>query len=153
MKPVPPALKGAWFDPSAPLVPDDTTSTDTDTIVTTAQAVDQKTGATGEPDQPVAVTVVTAVDGTITDAGSVNSTASATRRWASPESYSPTVYKRSSTNYEQVFAGTGTGPNDRDGSIQGTAYLTYTLVDNSTYNVDACLAFCDSVTTCGMFRL
>ncbi|TFK22704.1 hypothetical protein FA15DRAFT_747670 [Coprinopsis marcescibilis] len=32
----------------------------------------------------------------------------------------------------QVFAGTGTGASDRDASVQGTAYLTFTLVPNST---------------------
>ena len=58
--------------------------------------------------------------------------------------------KRLTSGYEQVFAGTGTGPNDRDASIEGTAYLTYTVVDNSTYNVQQCLDFCDRVDGCGM---
>lgn len=51
--------------------------------------------------------------------------------------------------YEEVFSGSGTARADRDGSIQGTAYLTYTVVPNSTYNVDACLDFCNSVNGCG----
>jgi len=50
--------------------------------------------------------------------------------------------------YEVVFEGTGTGPDDRDASIQGTAYLTYTVVPNNTYNVDACLEFCNQVSGC-----
>ncbi|KXN92682.1 hypothetical protein AN958_00352 [Leucoagaricus sp. SymC.cos] len=40
------------------------------------------------------------------------------------------------------------GPTDRDGSIEGTAYLTYTVVSNLTYSVDDCLRFCDRVDGC-----
>jgi len=58
------------------------------------------------------------------------------------------LFSRDPSDYEEVFTGSGTGPNDRDASIEGTAYLTFGLVDNSTYNVDACLAFCDSVDQC-----
>ncbi|KAF9472402.1 hypothetical protein BDN70DRAFT_909155 [Pholiota conissans] len=54
----------------------------------------------------------------------------------------------SNSKYDLVFSGTGTGPDDRDASIQGAAYLTFTVVDNSTYNVGACLDFCDSVSSC-----
>jgi len=32
-----------------------------------------------------------------------------------------------------------------DASIQRIAYLTYTVVSNAIYNVDACLVFCTSV--------
>ncbi|KAF8654305.1 hypothetical protein AX16_003533 [Volvariella volvacea WC 439] len=50
--------------------------------------------------------------------------------------------------YHTVFEGTGTGEGDRDAAIQGTAYLTYTVVSNATYNVDACLAHCSQVPGC-----
>ncbi|KAG5641155.1 hypothetical protein DXG03_005881 [Asterophora parasitica] len=53
--------------------------------------------------------------------------------------------------YIRQFAGTGTGPNARDGSIEGDGYLTYTVVNNATYNVAACLNFCTSVNGCGGF--
>jgi len=137
---VPPASKGVWNDPANAL---DLTGTDTDTdiIVSTANIVDQKAGATGDPNQPIPETVITAVDGQLTAAGTSNDTSSRRR--------STGYSRRSASDYELVFSGTGTGPNDRDGSIQGTAYLTFTLVPNSTYNVDACLAFCDSVELCG----
>ncbi|KIM37622.1 hypothetical protein M413DRAFT_20272 [Hebeloma cylindrosporum] len=136
---VPPASRGTWNDPANAL---DLTGTDTDidTIVSTANIVDQKAGATGDPDQPIPETAITAVDGQITAAGT-NNTSSSRRR-------STGFSRRGASNYEVVFSGTGTGPDDRDGSIQGTAYLTFTLVPNSTYNVDACLAFCDSVELC-----
>lgn len=41
------------------------------------------------------------------------------------------------------------GLTDRDGSIEGTAFLTYTVVPNITYSVDACLSFCNRVEGCG----
>ncbi|KDR73283.1 hypothetical protein GALMADRAFT_270127 [Galerina marginata CBS 339.88] len=138
---VPPASKGAWFNPAAS-VDLDSTITDSDTIANTATIVDQKTGASGSPDQPIPDTAITAVDGQLTAAGSTSATTS--RRSFSRSS----LTSRASSNYETVFSGTGTGPNDRDGSIEGTAYLTFTLVSNSTYNVDDCLAFCDSVELC-----
>ncbi|TFK70907.1 hypothetical protein BDN72DRAFT_896122 [Pluteus cervinus] len=50
------------------------------------------------------------------------------------------------SNYEQVFTGTGTAPGDRDASIQGTAYLSFTRLD--AYDVGACEAFCDGIETC-----
>ena len=62
--------------------------------------------------------------------------------------------KRDYSDYTQVFTGTGTGPSDRDGSIQGTAYLTFTLIPNTTtYEVatDACQNYCDGIETCGKF--
>ncbi len=70
------------------------------------------------------------------------------RRRVDPLARSP---RRSPGLYETVFTGSGTGPNDRDASIHGTAFLTFTTVDNSTYNIAACEAFCDGIETCGMF--
>jgi hypothetical protein len=114
------------------------TETDIDTIISTALIVDQKSGPADDapPDLPPPPTTVTAVDGQLT-----NETIStnATRR---------SLNRRLLDGYDVVFEGTGTGPSDRDASIQGTAYLTYTLVPNNTYNVDDCLRFCDSVTGC-----
>lgn len=86
--------------------------------------------------------MVTAVDGQVTGSGSDFTVAAVTTTTHSQS-------KRSPSDYEQVFSGTGSLEADRDGSIQGTAYLTYTVVSNATYDVNACLAFCDRVDGCG----
>ncbi|PPQ82096.1 hypothetical protein CVT25_014342 [Psilocybe cyanescens] len=137
---VPPASKGTWFNPAAAVDLSGTT-TDSDSIANTAAIVDQKSGATGEPDQPIPDTAITAVDGQLTAAGSSDPS---TRR-SLPGN---TFVSRSPSDYETVFTGTGVGPTDRDASIEGTAYLTFTLVNNATYNINDCLAFCDSVEQC-----
>ncbi|TFK66931.1 hypothetical protein BDN72DRAFT_871415 [Pluteus cervinus] len=56
-------------------------------------------------------------------------------------------------SYTQVFNGTGSGSRDRDASIGGEGYLTYKLVGNETYNVDACLDVCDSLPSCVFVNL
>lgn len=142
---VPPFSQGQWNAPSNALTLNGT-YTDTSTIASTVNVVDQKTSTTGDipPNQPVADTAVTAVDGQVTAAGT-NSTASRRSFVTRSEGFA----KRSPSDYELVFSGTGTTPNDRDASIEGTAYLTYTLVSNATYDVDDCLAQCDRVETCG----
>ncbi|THV08014.1 hypothetical protein K435DRAFT_709277 [Dendrothele bispora CBS 962.96] len=116
------------------------THTDADTIVSTVSEVNQKSGATGDapPNLPPAPVSVTAVDGTLTNQ-TVDAVTGNTRR---------DLIQRSASDYEQLFDGTGTGPYDRDASIEGTAYLTYTVVDNSTYNIGQCLDFCDRVQGC-----
>ncbi|CAA7263587.1 unnamed protein product [Cyclocybe aegerita] len=139
---VPPASKGVWNDPANALVLDGTL-TDIQTIVDTAAVVDQKAGATGEPDQPIPDTAVTAVDGQLTTAGMHDANSTSTRRSILQRSS-----RRSVDDYELVFSGTGFAPEDRDASIQGTAYLTFTLVPNATYNVAAYLNFCDTVQQC-----
>ena len=138
---IPPALQGTWNDPNSLSL--NGTETDTTIIVDTANVVQQKGGATGEPDQPVPATVVTAVDGQLTAAGSDSASSNVTSR--------STVSRRDASDYDLVFGGTGISATSRDASIEGTAYLTYTLVPNSTYNVDACLSFCDTVEPCGMY--
>jgi hypothetical protein len=137
---VPPASQGQWNAPSSNL---NGAVTDTESIVSTVYNVNQKSGADANtlPNQPVTKTTLTAVDGSITTAGSGSDSPS--RR-----SFSERL-KRRSSSYELVFSGTGTGPNDRDAAIEGTAYLTYILVSNSTYNVNDCLKKCDQVGTCG----
>lgn len=121
------------------------TNTDSDTIANTATTVDQKSGASSDDlpaDHPPPPTTVTAVDGDIT-----NQTISS-RRELAPIRRVPGRFARSTPirrdvdGFEQVFAGTGTGPTDRDGSVEGTAYLTFTTVNNSTYNVNDCVTWC-----------
>ncbi|KAG6829651.1 hypothetical protein H0H87_010592 [Tephrocybe sp. NHM501043] len=139
---VPPAQRGV---PGSSGVVAPNVTTDTQTIADTAAVVDQKSGAASDalPNQPVADTTVTAVDGQVVANGTnvpvVSSRAS--------------KFKRTVSGYEQVFAGTGSKDGDRDGSIEGTAYLTYTVVNNATYNVDDCLAFCNRVNGCVFVNL
>ncbi|KAF5371852.1 hypothetical protein D9615_009543 [Tricholomella constricta] len=128
--------------------------TDEAHIARTLALMDQKRGVVDGalPDHPVANTMVTALDGKLS-----NIVIASTRRsaWSRRDprrdrstQHRRHVAKHTSSGYTQVFAGTGTGHKDRDGSIEGTAYLTYSLVSNSTYNVDACLASCDRVAGC-----
>ncbi|KAG6901664.1 hypothetical protein C0995_009445 [Termitomyces sp. Mi166 len=139
---VPPAQRGV---PGAPSVSPPNVTTDTQSIADTASVVDQKSGAgtSAKPDLPVANTSVTAVDGQVLS--SPNTTAAST--------VSARAEKRTTTGYSQVFAGTGLRSTDRDASVEGTAYLTYTLVSNATYSVDDCLAFCDRVPGCVFVNL
>jgi hypothetical protein len=126
------------------------TVTDAQNIQTTVNIIDQKAGATGDapPNQPVPETVVTAIDGQVVDSEPVAAkTNLAISAFAAKTK--AVNNKRSSQDYEQVFAGTGSRATDRDGSIEGTAYLTYTVLSNATYNVDACLDFCSRVDGCG----
>ncbi|KAF8635362.1 hypothetical protein AX17_003931 [Amanita inopinata Kibby_2008] len=56
--------------------------------------------------------------------------------------------RTTSFDYTQVFRGTGTGPTDRDAAIEGSGYITYTVVPNSTYDVGTCYDYCSSVPGC-----
>ncbi|KAF8186319.1 hypothetical protein BJ912DRAFT_1022842 [Pholiota molesta] len=86
-------------------------------------------GPTGAPDQLVSDTAVPAVDGQITTPGSTNSTDIPTRRSFSRHAPS------------------------RHASIHGTAFLTFTTVNNATYNIARCEAFCDTIDNCGFVNL
>lgn len=119
-------------DASAPM-------TDFTTIFDAVYNVNQKSGAPVDalPNQPIPATSVTVVDG------------SQTNTTVSKRGERVLYNKRDINDYTTIFTGSGTGPNDRDASIEGTAYLTYTLVSNDTYNVNDCLRYCDSVQGCG----
>lgn len=121
------------------------TGTDIQTIASTVQIVNQKGGATDNtpPNQPVPETTVTAVDGQLV---TNQTTVSAAPTVLGSFQNSNTPTKRLISDYEEVFAGSTSG---MDGSIEGTAYLTYTVLPNSTYDIDGCLSFCDSVQQCG----
>ncbi|KAG6852209.1 hypothetical protein C0991_001976 [Blastosporella zonata] len=109
---VPPFLQGV---PGASAVVVPNVTPDTQTIADTTAAVVQKSGADLDalPNQPVADTTVTAVNGQVVANGTtVTSLASRSGN-----------YKRQVAGYEQVFAGTGTGLNDRYG--QGDLQVTY----------------------------
>ncbi|KAG6857216.1 hypothetical protein H0H87_007635 [Tephrocybe sp. NHM501043] len=130
--------------------------TDIAHIAETLGRVEQKGGPASDelPNRPVSNTVVTALDGKLSTVAIAPMTRSIWSRRSDslkPRASSHHTFwaKRTNTGYTQVFAGTGTQRQDRDGSIEGTAYLTYTVVSNATYNVDDCLAACDRVSGCG----
>lgn len=147
----PPALKGAPATTNNTL---DTTGsyTDASSIVSTVNVVNQKSGATDSspPGQAAASTVITADNGQLTTSGSLRRREK-TLGHSSRGLNKGNIAKRLPYGFTQVF--TGLKPGDHDASIEGTAYLTYSLVPNSTYNVDACLDFCDQVDGCGKFHL
>ena len=116
--------------------------------MSTAAIVEQKGGAddSAPPNTPVSDTVVTAVDGRLVPLGDQNLTLA--RRGAGMREKGKHA-ARDRIDYTQILAGTGTAPSDRDAAVEGTAYLTYTLVPNATYNVDTCLDYCDVTEYCG----
>lgn len=128
----PASIPDTWSQSSNSAPPTaDLPLTDSLTIAKTVSIIDQKSGAVGNPNQPVPKTFVTAIDGKLV----------------------PNLITRSAsllTDYELVFNGSGLSPYARDAAIQGTAYLTFSLLPNSTYNIDGCLRFCDSVPGCSM---
>ncbi|KAF8142865.1 hypothetical protein K438DRAFT_1768600 [Mycena galopus ATCC 62051] len=121
-------------------------TTDNAVIVQTATQVTQKTAPPADtpPNAVVPPTLVTAIDGTLT-----NSTV------ADVSSSTPTRRRRRfgkrQAGYEKIFDGL---PADQhDASIEGTAYLTYTVVSNATYNVQACLDWCTTIQGCVFVNL
>ena len=141
-----PALGGIPASIANVLNPDDSV-TDAWSIMSTAAMVEQKGGADDSaiPNKPVSDTVVTAIDGRLVPTGDQNQTLA--RRGARMRAKGKYVAR--DLDYTQIFAGMGTAPSDRDAAVEGTAYLTYTLVPNATYNVGACLDYCDLTEYCG----
>ncbi|KAJ7736590.1 hypothetical protein DFH07DRAFT_779660 [Mycena maculata] len=141
---VPPAQQGL------PGAPDNTTANaptpDNESIVQTAGQVNQKTSAPVDtpPDASVPPTTVTAVDGTVTNTTIAGASAGTRRRSAGR------LGKRQS-GYTEIFK--PLPASEHDASIEGTAYLTYTVVSNATYDVQACLDFCDTVDGCEFVNL
>jgi hypothetical protein len=145
---VPPALGRIPISIANALSPDDSV-TNASTIASTAAMINQKSGADDStpPNKPVPDTVVTALDGRLVSPSDQTNQTLARRGAAKREKGGYVTRDRS--DYTLIFAGTGTGPSDRDAAVEGTAYLTYTLVPNATYNVDACLDYCDRTPYCG----
>ncbi|KAJ6481064.1 hypothetical protein C8R45DRAFT_320151 [Mycena sanguinolenta] len=136
---VPPAQQGL---PNQ--TPDDVTppTPDNDLIAQTAGQVNQKAAAPIDvpPNADVPPTGVTAVDGTIANATIADvSAANSTRRDLGR-------FGKRQSGFKELFPGLAAGVHDA--SIEGTAYLTYTVKDNSTYNVDACLSWCAGIQGC-----
>ncbi|THV02255.1 hypothetical protein K435DRAFT_792764 [Dendrothele bispora CBS 962.96] len=145
---------------------EDGVMTDMDSILAAASTVDQKSGPAADdpPQLPPPTTSVTILDGTpinstvdavAADGVTLNRRSRARRSHRGLLKHRRELARRDSDfspdpRYEQVFGDNG---DDHDGSIQGTAYLTYTVVDNSTYNVLDCLQFCDRVKDCVFVNL
>ncbi|KAG6827736.1 hypothetical protein H0H92_010614 [Tricholoma furcatifolium] len=179
---VPPSAQGTP-GASAVAAPNVTTDTQSiaDTVASVNQK--SGAGATAQPNLPAANTTVTAVNGQVVSNGTsvasvADSSASADTSDDSDDSSDSSTstsskrsvaVKRQSTNstltfsngqvygengnYVRVFKGTGMNATDRDAAIEGTAYLTYTLVNNATYNIADCLAYCDSIEGCVFVNL
>ncbi|KAJ7148547.1 hypothetical protein C8R43DRAFT_521131 [Mycena crocata] len=115
-------------------------------IVQTAGEVDQKSGAAMDapPSNNVPDTRVTAVDGTLTNTSISGMSSGTSRRDAGR-------FGKRQSGFEKVFDGLPAGKHD--GSIQGTAYLTYTVVNNATYNVKACTDWCATINGCVFVNL
>ncbi|KAG6918640.1 hypothetical protein DXG01_012759 [Tephrocybe rancida] len=146
------ATASGGADPS--LYPD-APYTDIAHIADTLGRVKQKGGPASDelPNRPVSNTVVTALDGklsTVAISPAVRSVWSKHGDSLKPRASRHGSFwaKRTHSGYSKVFDGTGTHRADRDGSIEGTAYLTYTVVSNATYNINDCLAACDRVSGC-----
>ncbi|KAJ7224174.1 hypothetical protein GGX14DRAFT_424590 [Mycena pura] len=140
---LPPALQAAQGSATSALVlPSD--FTDTDTIHQTAMLVDQKAGAPADntpPGLPQAPTMVTAQDGEIVVGEVSDSNSVRTLRHAG---------RRAVSDYEMIFNGTTTFDGKADAAVEGTAYLTYTIVTNASYTQgkSECLDFCDKSAGC-----
>ncbi|KAJ7069448.1 hypothetical protein C8F01DRAFT_514267 [Mycena amicta] len=137
---VPPAHQGS---PNQPIDVADAPTTDSDSIAQTAGQVDQKSSPPVDalPSSDVPPTTVTALDGALVNATVADVAGSTTDNTPSPRRSIGRLGKRTST-FTKIFDGLPAG--QHDASIEGTAYLTYTVVDNSTYNVQACLDWCNT---------
>ncbi|KAJ7066539.1 hypothetical protein C8F01DRAFT_705737 [Mycena amicta] len=145
---LPPALQAAQDSTSSIVVSEYISNyTDASSIVQTASIVDQKTGAPSDdtlPGLPQASTKLTALDGQLMD-GNIPTVETST------SGLGPT--RRLADDYELVFSGTQDGV--PDAAIEGTAYLTFYLVPNTTYDagLDACFAYCDGTAGCVFFNI
>ncbi|KAJ6478107.1 hypothetical protein C8R47DRAFT_641489 [Mycena vitilis] len=142
---VPPGHQGA---PNQTPDATDAATPDNAVIADTVNQVNQKSSAPVDaaPNADVAPTTVTAIDGTVTNdtIAGVSSSNSTRRRDVGR-------FGKRQPEFQQVFAPLPAGQNDA--SIEGTAYLTYTVVNNATYNVKACTDWCATVPGCVFVNL
>ncbi|KAJ7898025.1 hypothetical protein B0H14DRAFT_3104598 [Mycena olivaceomarginata] len=88
--------------------------------------------------------MVTAVDGEIMNT-TIATTNSESRRDIER------FIKPRKSGFKKIFDGLPAA--QKDASIQGTAYLTHTVVNNATYNVKACTDWCTTVEGCVFVNL
>ncbi|KAF7360994.1 hypothetical protein MSAN_01129600 [Mycena sanguinolenta] len=117
-------------------------TTDNDAIAQTATQVNQKTAPPVDtpPNAVIPPVSVTAIDGTVT-----NTTVSDVAPNSNSKRRRRRFGKRQS-GFEKIFD--GLAADQHDASIEGTAYLTYTVVSNATYNVQDCLDWCTTIQGC-----
>ncbi|KAJ7853275.1 hypothetical protein B0H14DRAFT_2580436 [Mycena olivaceomarginata] len=139
---VPPGHQGL---PNQPVDDVPAPKPDNNLIAQTVGQVDQKAAppVDAPPNADVPPTSVTTVDGTIANATIAE--ASAARRRDVGR------FGKRLSRFEKVFDGKPAGQHDT--SIEGTAYLTYTVVPNSTYNVQACLDWAATIDGCVFVNL
>ncbi|KAH6907813.1 hypothetical protein BKA70DRAFT_1223119 [Coprinopsis sp. MPI-PUGE-AT-0042] len=108
------------------------------------------------PNQPIRDTVIAPAAAVVQVDKAVPTTAAWSPVGAITASSPPAKSKRADRRaYDMVFSGTGKDSDDRDASIEGTAYLTHTLVSNATYEggLEECLAWCDGIEGCVFVNL
>ncbi|KAF8216587.1 hypothetical protein K438DRAFT_1953502 [Mycena galopus ATCC 62051] len=142
---LPPALDAAQGSANNTALDTPSTLTDTASILDTASAVNQNQGAPTDdtpPGLPKAPPMVTALDGQIGLSNIPNSNSNSDSTGAG---------RRDVSDYEQVFAGTA----GNDAPVVGTAYFTYILVTNSSYEDGKaqCLATCTNTKGCVFVNL
>ncbi|KAJ7091424.1 hypothetical protein B0H15DRAFT_883757 [Mycena belliarum] len=142
---LPPALQAAQ-DSANGTVAIPSILTDTSKIIETVGVINQKAGAPSDgtlPGLPQAPTVLTALDGEIT----VSKVPDANSTTDAPHG----AGRRGVSDYKLVFYGTAT----HDAAVEGTAYLTFNVVTNSSYSMGLaeCLTFCDRTTGCVFVNL
>lgn len=148
--------------PAAPVKQTDAAVTDFNKIVGAVQLVNPKVRVNpdnGPPGHAPAATLVTVLDGEV-----VNQPVSkAKRSFHFMKRYlskfvrrhrGPTHVARQVGGFKKIFGGTGTERESRDASIQGSSYLTYTVIPNDgNYNADACVEFCSNIKGCVFVNL
>ncbi|KAF7333709.1 hypothetical protein MVEN_02327200 [Mycena venus] len=127
-------------------------TTDANLIARTVGQVSQKSGPPYDeaPDPDIPPTGVTAIDGVLTSSTVADVTGSTSSHRRRPRHYFGR-FDRRQLGFEEIFA--DLPANQHDAAIEGTAYLTYTLVPNSTYNIDACLAWAATIDGCVFVNL
>lgn len=128
-----------------------------DLIVSTAHRVFQKQSApsTAPPDLPVSPTALTALDGVIQDSAHAVSKRAKALEWPSRKflRFARRIRgkKLQFGGFKKIFGGTGTALGDRDASIEGTAYLTFTTIHDERYEdaAETCIKWCAGIEKCG----
>ncbi|CAK5274414.1 unnamed protein product, partial [Mycena citricolor] len=146
---IPPGHRGTFNQSIAD--PPPAPQTQSSTIINTTTLVQPQKGGPAVHDLPsanVPPVTVTALDGTVTnatvaDAVKLSADSHSTRRSYNTRRGNVGRFNRREDGFKEIFAGLPAG--QKDASIEGLAYLTYTVVPNSTYNVDACLKWAQGI--------
>ncbi|KAH8834976.1 hypothetical protein DL96DRAFT_1549645 [Flagelloscypha sp. PMI_526] len=132
--------------------------TDVNGIIGTIKSVNQAftLPLNALPDQAIQKTVVTAADGKLTDAAPVVPLSTdGTAEGAALIPRGGSHGGQTTPTFKEVIKGniSAAGVPGLDCSIEGIAYLGYTLVPNITYSVDDCLSYCKAKQGCVEFNI